>query len=208
MKRTPALLDHVVVITDDLSESVAQIAAATGVTLEPGGVHPHFGTRNYLASFGDGAYLELIGADAENVEFVGSRPFGIDEATGMVTATWAITPENIEVAVAASRDRGVDPGDPKPKSRRRPDGSLLEWKLTRFFAEPSGVVPFMLDWEGATTPAETTTAALTLVRMEAAHPASEEVEVLLGAIGTDLDVEQGPEKLAVTLEGPAGRITV
>lgn len=208
MTTAPALLDHVVVITDDLDTAVEQIAGATGVTLEPGGVHPSFGTRNSLASFGSGAYLEVIGVDAANTEFTGTRPFGIDDATGTFTATWAITPEDIEAAVAASRRHGVDPGAPQPKSRRRPDGSLLEWKLTRSFSEPSGVVPFMLDWEGARTPAETTTATLKLVQLTASHPEPETVVPLLRALGTDLDVEQGPAKLEVTLEGPTGRITL
>lgn len=208
MTKAPAHLDHVVVVTDDLEAAVEQVAAATGVTLEPGGVHPSFGTRNYLASFGNGAYLELIGADQENTEFSGTRPFGIDEAAETFTATWAITPESIDAAVAASRAHGVDPGDPQPKSRRRPDGTLLEWKLTRFFSEPTGVVPFMLDWEGSATPAETTDATLSLVRLKVSHPDPDDVIPLLRAIGTDLEVEQAPPKLEVTLEGPAGQITL
>lgn len=208
MTNTPALLDHVVVVTNDLDTAVEQIAKATGVTLEPGGVHPSFGTRNYLASFGSGAYLEVIGVDRENTGYTGTRPFGIDDATGTFAATWAITPQDIEAAVVASRAHGVDPGEPEPKSRRRPDGSLLEWKLTRSFSEPSGVVPFMLDWEGATTPAETTTATLKLVQLTASHPEPETVVPLLRALGTDLNVKHGPAKLEVTLEGPAGRITL
>ncbi|WP_162322166.1 VOC family protein [Nesterenkonia haasae] len=208
MTSAPALLDHVVVVSDDLEAAVEQIAGATGVTLDPGGVHPSFGTRNYLASFGSGAYLEVIGVDQENTEFTGTRPFGIDDAVGTFAATWAITPEDIEAAVAASRIHGVDPGDPEPKSRRRPDGSLLEWKLTRSFSEPSGVVPFMLDWEGATTPAETTTARLDLVQLKASHAQPEVVLPVLRAVGTDLDIVRGPANLEVTLEGPAGRITL
>ena len=204
----PAHLDHIVVTTDDLPAAVALIAERTGVTLEPGGVHPSFGTRNFLATFGGGAYLELIGVDEENTAFGGTRPFRIDEARGTSTATWAITPPDIRAAVAGARSAGLEPGEPEPKSRRRPDGSLLEWQLTRSLAEPTGVVPFLLDWEGAQTPAETTATAIRLVSFEARHPQPETIRPVLQAYGTDLTVEQGEPGLQVTLEGPSGRITL
>ncbi|HIW99069.1 MAG TPA: VOC family protein [Candidatus Nesterenkonia stercoripullorum] len=204
----PERLDHIVVTTDDLDAGLALIEESTGVRLEPGGVHPDFGTRNYLATFGPTAYLELIGVDEENTEFSGTRPFRIDTATTTSTATWAITCEDLEATVAAARDAGLEPGDPEPKSRRRPDGSLLEWRLTRNLPEPTGVVPFLLDWQGATTPAQTTEATLELVAFHAWHLEPQRIRPVLQAYGTDLIVEPGEPGLRVTVEGPAGRITL
>ena len=47
------------------------------------------------------------------------------------------------------RERGIDPGDVQPLSRRTPDGALLEWRLTRG-QERRLELPFLIDW--GTTP--------------------------------------------------------
>lgn len=204
----PPHLDHIIIATPDLAAGVAMIAEATGVTLQLGGVHPKFGTRNYLATFGDGTYLELIGVDTENPEFSGTRPFRVDEVTRTATSTWTIEPADIDAAVAAARDAGADLGDPFPGSRRTPEGTLLEWRLTQPLGEPSGVVPFLLDWQDSVTPAQTTEPRLELASITATHPDPEYVARVLEALGTHMDVTEGPAKVEVTLAGPSGQITL
>lgn len=201
-------LDHIVVATPDLHEGVQQIAEATGVQLERGGSHPHWGTRNYLATFGDGSYFELISADPENTEFSGTRPFKVDEVEHTRAVTWAIEPPSVEAALAAAEEAGFDLGEPAPGSRHTAAGELLQWRLTPPIAGPSGIIPFLLDWSGSTTPAATLTPQLSLVDIKASHPEAARYTALLKSMGTDLEISQGPESLQFTLEGPAGRITL
>ncbi|GAA4415177.1 VOC family protein [Georgenia halophila] len=204
----PRYLDHVVVTTPDLAAAVRDLESATGVAPEPGGVHPTFGTRNYLVTFGGDRYLEILGADPENHGFTGIRPFGVDDVTGTATSTWAIHPPDISGAVTAARAAGIDPGEPYDGSRRTADGTLLQWRLTKDHAEPSGVVPFLLDWGETVSPARTTTPQLGLVELVASHPEPARIRSVLTALGTDLEVSEGPARLRLTVEGPAGSTTL
>ena len=45
-------LDHLAVSAASLAEGAAAVEAVLGVTLAPGGVHPHMGTHNRLLSLG------------------------------------------------------------------------------------------------------------------------------------------------------------
>lgn len=142
MNPIPPLLDHLVLATPDLPATVAEFASRTGVTPAPGGVHVGLGTRNYLVGLGGRSYLEIIGPDPEQPEPVELRPFGVDRLAGPATVTWAISPPDLEAAIAAARERGYDPGPIHPMSRRTPDGTLLRWRLTDSGSgHPSGLVP-------------------------------------------------------------------
>ncbi|GAB2716710.1 hypothetical protein GCM10027072_06510 [Streptomyces bullii] len=131
----------------DLAATVADFARRTGVVPAEGGVHVGFGTHNHLVALGGTSYLEIIGPDPEQPAPTGPRPFGVDGLTAPRTVTWAISRPGLDAAVATARARGYDPGAVRPMSRRRPDGTLLEWRLTDGgTAHPSGLVPFLIDW--------------------------------------------------------------
>jgi catechol 2,3-dioxygenase-like lactoylglutathione lyase family enzyme len=204
----PKNLDHVVVTTPDLDEAVQLFERATGVAPEAGGVHPTFGTRNYLVSFGGDAYLEILGADPENTTYTGTRPFRVDDARETAVATWAAHPSDLDAVRARARDAGIDPGAAYDGQRRTGDGTLLRWRLTANLVEPTGVVPFLIDWGTTTSPAVSTKARVTPVELVATHPRPDEVTPVLAAIGTDLEVRQGEPGLRLTVEGPAGRLTL
>jgi hypothetical protein len=207
--RLPPHLDHVIVTTPDLADAVAQVERATGVAPAPGGVHPTFGTRNYLVQFQDGTYLELLGADPENTEFSGTRPFGVDDATTTAARTWAIAPSPAAAAFAAGRAAGVDVGDLGDGSRRTADGTLLTWQLTPpLHGDPSGVIPFVIDWGATGSPARTIAPTLTLESFEVTHPEPERVRDLLRALGTDVEVAAGPAGVRLTVSGPGGSLTL
>ncbi|MFF7985107.1 VOC family protein [Streptomyces sp. NPDC007901] len=102
-------------------------AARTDVPPRPGlglaerhCVHPDLGTRNHLVALDGTGYLEIIGPDPDRPVPPGARPFGVDGLTTARTVTWAISPPDLDAAVAAARARGHDPGTPHPMSRRRP----------------------------------------------------------------------------------------
>ncbi|MFI6661627.1 VOC family protein [Streptomyces sp. NPDC050523] len=208
MNAIPSHLDHLVLATPDLAATVAEFARRTGVAPAPGGAHVGRGTRNFLVSLGGSSYLEIIGPDPEQSEPDGPRPFDVDEVDRARTVTWAISPPDLDAAVAAARARGYDPGDVRPMSRRRPDGTLLEWRLTDGDTQhPSGLVPFLIDWGASVHPTATELPVTPLVRLSATAPDPDELRPLLAAVGAELVVAEGPVGLSFTVETPRGPVT-
>ncbi|MET9385119.1 VOC family protein [Streptomyces sp. NPDC002928] len=202
------LLDHLVLATPDLVATVADFARRTGVTPAPGGVHVGLGTRNHLVGLGGTNYLEIIGPDPEQPEPSGPRPFGVDGLAAPRTITWAISPSDLDATVAAARARGYDPGDVRAMSRRRPDGTLLEWRLTDgASAHPSGLVPFLIDWGASAHPSASGLPVTPLLALSATAPDPDEIRPLLTALGTDLALTEGPVGLSFTVEAPRGPVT-
>ena len=190
MNTIPARLDHLVLATPDLAATVADFTRRTGVAPAPGGVHIGFGTRNYLVSLGGTGYLEIIGPDPEQPEPRGPRPFDVDTLAAPRTVTWAISPPDLDAAVMTARARGYDPGMVHPMSRRRPDGTLLEWRLTDGETQhPSGLP------------------ATPLLALSATAPDPGEIRALLAALDTELTVTEGPVGLSFTVDTPLGPVS-
>ncbi|MFH7339263.1 VOC family protein [Streptomyces sp. KHY 26] len=208
MNAIPAYLDHLVLATPDLDATVAEFARRTGVTPAPGGTHLGHGTRNHLVGLGGRAYLEIVGPDPEQHGPVGERPFGVDRLPGPRVLTWAISPPDLDEAIAAARARGYDPGPAHPMSRRTPDGTVLRWRLTGGEqAHPSGLVPFLIDWGDSRHPAASGLPVTPLLEVSATVPGPEEVSGPLTALGTRLALAEGPEALTFTVDTPNGPVT-
>src|SRR5439155_203384 len=73
----PALLDHLIVGCRDLDRGIDFVEEKTGVRPAMGGVHPGRGTRNALLSLGERRYLEIMGADPEELSLAFKR-MGLD----------------------------------------------------------------------------------------------------------------------------------
>ncbi|MFC8343911.1 VOC family protein [Streptomyces sp. NPDC057280] len=208
MNTIPAHLDHLVLATPDLAATVADFTRRTGVAPAPGGVHVDRGTRNFLVSLGGSGYLEIIGPDPEQPEPGGPRPFDVDAVSRARTVTWAISPPDLDAAVATARSRGYDPGDIRPMSRRTPDGTLLAWRLTDGDTQhPSGLVPFLIDWGTARHPSASGLPSTPLLALSATAPDPDEIHRLLSTLDTELPVTEGPVGLTFTVDTPRGPVT-
>ncbi|MGW2234319.1 VOC family protein [Streptomyces sp. NPDC001759] len=208
MNAIPAHLDHLVLATPDLAATVADFTRRTGVPPAPGGAHVGLGTRNFLVSLGGSSYLEIIGPDPEQAEPDGPRPFTVDELAAARTVTWAVSPPDLDAAVMSARARGYDPGDIRPMSRRRPDGTLLRWRLTDGDTQhPSGLVPFLIDWGSAVHPSASGLPVTPLLRLSASAPDPAELRPLLAAVGAELPLTEGPVALTFTVDTPRGPVT-
>jgi hypothetical protein len=208
MSALPAFLDHLVLGTPDLAATLAEFTRRTGVEPAPGGVHVGRGTRNHLVALGGSCYLEIIGPDPEQAAPGRPRPFESPGLTTARTLTWAISPPDLDAAIAAARAQGYDPGPAKPMSRRRPDGTLLRWRLTDGDdADPSGLVPFLIDWGDSPHPTAAGLPLTPLLAMSGSAPDPDAIRPLVRSLGTELALAEGPAGLSFTLDTPRGPVT-
>ncbi|WP_066941505.1 VOC family protein [Microtetraspora fusca] len=201
-------LDHLVYAVPDLEAGVAAFATLTGVAPSAGGAHPG-GTANYLVGLGDGAYLEIIGPDPSQPG-VRPRAFGLEALTEPTLAAWAVRTGDIEATVRQAREAGYDPGSIEPLSRRTPDGTLLEWRLTRR-DDPAAVrtTPFIIDWGSTAHPSASGIPALSLASFTVIHPEPASARGPLDALGVTVPVERGPAPgLRAVLDTPEGQVTL
>jgi len=166
----PRLLDHIVIAGPDLAEIVDWFRELTGVTAAPGGTHPT-GTANALVALTvDGAkrphYLELIGPDPEREGDELPKTFSINRLKKPTLITYAVHPEGIDQVVERARAEGFDPGDVQELSRRTPEGTELQWRLTQQQAPRNYAVPFLIDWGTTEHPGLGELPALELVSFE------------------------------------------
>lgn len=203
-------LDHLVLAGPDLAATVAWFTELTGVPPVSGGSHVGLGTANFLVRLGDGGYLELIGPDPDQPEPESPRPFGIDELSEPRIVTWAVRADDLEALIADARAAGYDPGPPQAMSRRAPDGTLLEWRLTRpRFDYGDGLVPFLIDW--GTTPHPTTRdlPEVRLAELRAMHPDPASVRPALVALRADLHIDIGePVAIRAVVRGASGPVAL
>ncbi|MDQ1627833.1 MAG: hypothetical protein QOI54_1577 [Actinomycetota bacterium] len=138
-------LDHISYAAgpEGLGATVQRLGSALGAGFRDGGIHPGFGTRNFVLPLDNGVYLEVVGAlDHPAVD---KAPFGQAvkarcEAGGGWLA-WVVAVEDISTVEARL-------GRPARSSyRRRPDGVDLTWKqigVLDLLDDPA--LPFFVEW--------------------------------------------------------------
>jgi catechol 2,3-dioxygenase-like lactoylglutathione lyase family enzyme len=202
--------DHLVYATPDVAATTDEMESRLGIRPVSGGRHAAWGTHNTLLSLGEGAYLEIIGPDPDAQATAGPRPFGLDRLTVPRLATWVARTTSLEAIVRRARAAGIELGGPLPRSRQRPDGTMLRWTMTDSLApREGGVIPFFIDWDESPHPSLGAPDGGRLVRLEARHPEPARVAALIEELGLDLEVGPGaaPELIA-TLEAAAGTVVL
>jgi hypothetical protein len=204
-------VDHLVYGVSDLDSAARDLAERLGVEPVAGGRHVNRGTHNALLGLGGDSYLEVIAADPAQAPFSGGMPFGLDRAALPRLLGWAVRAPDIERRAVAARERGYDPGAIQAMSRMRPDGVLLEWRLTRHDADVTQglVVPFLIDWGASPHPSASIPAGVRLVELRAEHPDPAAAAAELEALGAAIAVDAGAEPaLVATLDTPRGRVVL
>jgi hypothetical protein len=173
--------DHLVVTAGSLSDGVAFVEQALGVTMQPGGKHVRMSTHNALLKIGAGLYLEVIAADPEAPFPNRPRWFQLDERNAderQSLATWVVRTNNIQEA-----EPFFLPGTGKIEFMER--GSL-RWMISipadgRLAA--GGVAPSMIQWLTEPHPASRLPeSGVSLIRLEGFHPQPEFIEQMLTRI--------------------------
>jgi hypothetical protein len=139
-------LDHLsyAAPTNHLADVVQRLGSRLGAGFSDGGVHPRFGTRNFVLPLAGGSYLEVVAAlDHPAAD---SAPFGraVKQRAfdGGGWLGWVIEVQEM-AAVEARLGREAVEGH-----RRRPDGYDLRWRqigVNELLDNPQ--LPFFICWE-------------------------------------------------------------
>jgi len=135
------VFDHVVYAVADLDEAGVRFSDEFGLGSVEGGRHPGFGTANRIVPLGT-AYIELIAVIDQEEALATDFGVLIDQQAG-AGGGW--------VGYALRADRLEDHlGEGEPivdMSRKRPDGTLMEWRLSRLAEMVSEKRwPFLIEW--------------------------------------------------------------
>jgi catechol 2,3-dioxygenase-like lactoylglutathione lyase family enzyme len=200
-------LDHIVYAAPDLQAAVADFTERTGLRPVEGGAHPGWGTRNHLVGLGPDIYLEIVGPDPEQEEPAEPRPFMVDALRSPGIVTWCVRTDDLDAAVVRAHALNLDLGVVRGMSRRTPEGTLLQWRLTDPRDAPfAGLVPFLIDWGATPHPAESLTVRAGLADMHLSAPEPAALAARLAALGLDTRPEPGPTGITVTLDTPKGEV--
>jgi Glyoxalase-like domain len=138
-------LDHVSYAAgpEGLGACVQRLGARLGAAFTDGGLHPSFGTRNFVLPLQDGCYVEVV--TALDHPAVDRAPFGrlVRDRTnaGGGWLAWAIRVDDI-ATVEARLGRSAAAGH-----RVRPDGYDLRWRQIGVHdTTDNRQLPFFVSW--------------------------------------------------------------
>lgn len=188
----PGAIDHLVYAVDDLQRGMDQVEQLLGVRPILGGRHPDYGTHNALLSLGPATYLEIIAPDPGLPRPERGVLFELEGPKKARLATWAIRSEKIEESWKTARLAGLGLGRIRSGSRRKPNGTVLKWRLTDPYALPlGGAVPFLICWGDTPHPASAAPRAGQLLGLLIEHPQPERVQEALRVLGAKARVRFG-----------------
>ena len=128
---------------EGLAACVQRLGARLGAGFTDGGLHPSFGTRNFVLPLADGCYLEVV--EALDHPAVDRAPFGravrARTENGGGWLTWVVRVDDI-APIEHRLSRAAAAGH-----RRRPDGVDLRWVqigVNDVAADPQ--LPFFVQW--------------------------------------------------------------
>ena len=139
-------LDHVsyACAPSELAEVVQRIGSDLGAVFMDGGIHPSFGTRNFILPLAGGTYVEVVAAldhpAADKAPFGRAVRQRADEGGGWLT--WVVGVDDI-VPIEERLGR------PSVEGRRvRPDGAELRWRqigILDVLDDPQ--LPYFIAWD-------------------------------------------------------------
>jgi hypothetical protein len=204
------LIDHLVYTVPNLEAAIDELETKLGVRPAFGGYHDTQGTKNALINLDNGAYLEILAADDDNVSIPPPRWMGVDCLTKARMTRWAIKSEELPTDSKILRAYDEAMGTIFGGSRQTASGGWLRWEMILPTAEPEvEVIPFMVDWRKSDIhPHEVLpNMGCSLVELYATHPEPELIMPLLDQLGVSLRVEKGAQvDLRMLVECPNGII--
>src|SRR5262245_30851464 len=140
-------LDHISYAAgpEGLAAAVQRLGSALGAPFSDGGLHPRFGTRNFVLALSGGVYLEVVAAldhpAADKAPFGQAVKRRTESGGGWMA--WVVAVDDISI-VESRLGRSSVMGH-----RRRPDGVDLVWRqigVLDLLDDPA--LPFFIEWQG------------------------------------------------------------
>lgn len=128
---------------DGLAACAQRVGSTLGASFRDGGLHPRFGTRNFVMPLADDCYLEVV--EALDHPAVDTAPFGravrARSLAGGGWLGWAVRVDDMNSVEARLGRKAVD------GHRRRPDGFDLRWTqlgVNDLRVDPQ--LPYFIHW--------------------------------------------------------------
>jgi hypothetical protein len=205
-EEVPTLLDHILLGCNDLDLGIQFVEENTGVRPAIGGIHPGRGTRNALLSLGERRYLEIIAPDPAQqkiVHFPQLRDMKVPRLIG-----WAVHPPDIAATAKLLSENKVAFQGPDDGSRKRPDGSALNWKTINLADERHGILPFFIEWSADSVhPSKDAPKKCNLDYFSVMGVDPAELSQVFKRIGVEVPVERSDkDRLRAHITGPKGEL--
>lgn len=129
---------------EGLGATAQRLGAALGAGFRDGGLHPRFGTRNFVLPLAGGVYLEVV--EALDHPAADKAPFGqAVKARSQAGGGWLAWVVAVDDIARVERRLGRPAVD---GHRRRPDGVDLTWRqigVLDLLDDPA--LPFFVQWQ-------------------------------------------------------------
>jgi hypothetical protein len=158
-------LDHISYATshDHIVDVIQRIGSQLGASFVDGGIHPQFGTRNFILPLKDSRYIEVVCPLDHPAS--DKSPFGqlvsrkAEEGGGWLT--WVVAVDDLSPIEKRLAREAV------PGHRRKPDGKDLYWKqigVLDTLDESSN--PFFIQWTSDAHPSAENKSEISLESLE------------------------------------------
>jgi len=129
---------------EGLGACAQRLGSALGAGFHDGGLHPSFGTRNFVLPLANGVYVEVV--EALDHPASDKAAFGqavkLRSGAGGGWLAWVVAVDDLQ-PVEHRLGRPAVPGH-----RRRPDGTELSWRqigVLELLDDPA--LPFFIQWQ-------------------------------------------------------------
>ncbi len=158
-------LDHVSYATshDSVIDVIQRIGSQLGASFIDGGIHPQFGTRNFILPLKDSKYIEVVcPLDHPAAD---KTPFGqlvskkVEAGGGWLT--WVVAVDDLAPIEAKLSRKAVE------AHRKKPDGNELFWRqigVLDTLDEASN--PFFIQWQSDSHPSSERESTIALKSIE------------------------------------------
>ncbi len=202
-------IDHIVYVVLDLEEAIEDFRVRTGVTPVFGGYHTSKGTKNALVNIGQGAYLELITVDLDNIEIAAPRWMGVDLISEAQVTRWSLKSDQLEGDSRALKTFHSSMGRIEGGQRKTASGGLLSWMMIMPLAAPAvEIAPFVTSWgKESIHPTQDLSPVCPLLDIQFIHPEPATLKEVWSQLGLSYSITQGPKpRIKIVLDCPQGKI--
>jgi hypothetical protein len=139
-------IDHATVAGARLDTMRQAFSTATGIQAEYGGPHSNRATEMALASFPDGSYIELMGAQpAHDPAALAAHTWSRFLRYNGGPCAFALRVPDVTAEANRLKAAGISVGTPERSGRSRPDGVALSWETADVGPGPRGsLFPFLI----------------------------------------------------------------